>query len=240
MITLADEKIFYTIQGEGKFVGYPTIFVRLSKCNLRCAWKNPDGSITRCDTPHTSFDPEINTTTIEALARDILKFDCSHVCISGGEPYFQKSLPALIDRLVEANRYISLETNGTIYRQSKASYISISPKLKTSSYDPTYGENHEKHRLNYDSLVKFITNHSCQFKFVANNENDIDEIFEIRWNLLKMCHIDISDMIWLMPQGTHVHQLNERLEWVAEACKKHKWKMTDRLHIRIWNQKKGV
>lgn len=240
MIVLADEKIFYTIQGEGKFVGYPTTFVRLSRCNLRCAWKNKDGSITRCDTPHTSFNPEINKTNIAQLIKDIHEIDCKHVCISGGEPYFQRNLPELINGLVDLGHFVSLETNGTLYRESKASYISLSPKLSTSSADPEFGKVHDVQRINYKSLESFVLNHDCQFKFVANSAEDIREILEIKRNIWENIQVDINDMIWLMPQGIYTEQFDEKLEWISEVCKQYKWKMTDRMHIRIWGQKKGV
>ena len=239
-IILANEKLFHTIQGEGKFIGYPTTFVRLSRCNLRCAWTNPDGTITRCDTPHTSFDPELNKHKLDDIVNEIKEIGEHHVCISGGEPYFQKELIQFIEGLKQNGHYITIETNGTLYRETEADFISISPKLSTSSSDPENGKRHERQRLNYESLEKFITNHDYQFKFVLNDRKDITEIVDIRDNLLARTGIDINDKIWIMPQGITPKQFDEKLEDMAEMCKQYNWKLTDRLHIRIWGQKKGV
>jgi 7-carboxy-7-deazaguanine synthase len=240
MIVLANEQFFDTIQGEGKYIGYPTTFVRLSRCNLRCAWQNPDGSITRCDTPHTSFEPEVNEWKIDDLVKEIHDLNVNHVCISGGEPYFQKNVSELIDKLHDLGHFVTMETNGTIYRDSKADFISISPKLQSSSCDKVYGSKHDRQRLKYDALEKFITNHDYQFKFVVNSAHDVREILDIRDNLFTRTGIDINDKIWLMPQGITPKQFDDKLEDMAELCKKYNWKLTDRLHIRIWGQKKGV
>jgi 7-carboxy-7-deazaguanine synthase len=239
-IVLAEEGFFYTIQGEGKYIGYPTTFVRLSMCNLRCAWENPDGSITKCDTPHTSFEPEKVKYDVSTLAAQIHNEKAHHICISGGEPYFQKSVTSLINQLHDMGHFVSLETNGTIYRESRADFISLSPKLGSSSADPTLGKRHDKNRINYDALEQFILNHDYQFKFVLNSDEDYKEIQDIRLNLLDRTGIDINDKIWLMPQGITTEQFDAKLLDMAEICKKNGWHLTDRLHIRIWGQKKGV
>lgn len=240
MLALSSEGIFYTIQGEGKYTGCPTVFIRTSRCNLRCAWENADGSITRCDTPHTSFDPEIFEAKIDEIIKDITSYDCDHVCVTGGEPYFQRSVSRLLDSLVERGHYITVETNGTLYRPSKAQFISLSPKLSCSSADKVYGQKHEAQRLNYDALEQFITNHDYQFKFVVNSDEDIAEILEMKRILFERTGIDINNKIWLMPQGIENSQFDDKMEWLAEICKQYHWSLTDRMHIRIWGQKKGV
>ena len=239
-IILANEGVFHTIQGEGKYVGYPTTFVRLSRCNLRCAWTNPDGSITKCDTPHTSFEPELEKWDMSKLIWDINSIGEKHVCISGGEPYFQKELPELVNKLHNLGHYVTIESNGTIYRESDADFISLSPKLAASSSDPEQGTKHDRNRLNYDSLEKFIMNHDYQFKFVLNSSQDLREIEDIRTNLLDRTGTDINDKIWLMPQGITNEQFDSKMKEMADICKERGWKLTDRMHIRIWGQKKGV
>lgn len=239
-IILANEGVFNTLQGEGKFIGYPSTFVRLSRCNLRCEWKNPDGSTTKCDTPYTSFDPELNINNVESVKDSVMKYNSEHVVISGGEPYFQKIVTNLIDALVNEGKFVTVETNGTIFRPSKANFISISPKLSSSSSSEKFGHAHNTQRLNYDSLSKFIVNHDYQFKFVVNDEADLDEIEEIIHTLIKYVGIDIRKHVWLMPQGTTESQFKEKQEWLWEVCKKHNFKYTDRLHIRVFGQRVGV
>jgi len=232
--------LFYTIQGEGKYIGYPTTFIRLSRCNLRCSWLNRDGTLTKCDTPHTSFDPEIEETSFDEILDYVKSNNADHVVVSGGEPFFQKEVVDLIDKLNSLGKFVTVETNGTIYRETMATFISISPKLKSSSSDPVHGKKHDNNRINYGSLAQFISNHPYQFKFVINEESEIIEIEEIRSELLKRTGIDISDKIWLMPQGISEDQFNEKTQWMVEVCKRKNWKFTDRLHIRIWGNIKGV
>lgn len=236
-LTDSSDAIFHTIQGEGKFVGYPSTFVRLSQCNLRCQWKNPDGSFTRCDTPHTSFDP----VKVDHDVKDILtKIKYDHVVVTGGEPFFQKGVVDLIKGLRDNGHYVTVETNGTIFRENQAQFISISPKLSSSSMCPDNGKRHEKNRININNLSKFVLFHKYQFKFVVNDKDDILEIEDIADQIMKHCGEDIHPHIWLMPQGTSQAQFDEKMGWIAEVCKEKQWKLTDRLHVRIWGAKKGV
>ena len=232
--------LFYTVQGEGKYLGHPCTFVRLSRCNLRCAWTNPDGSITTCDTPHTSFNPQIDKKSISEILDYVLLQPANEVVVSGGEPFFQKAVVDLINDLDLAGRFITVETNGTIYRETNADFISISPKLRSSSSCPVNGIKHENNRINYNALSQFISNHDYQFKFVINEESEIIEIEEIRSELKKRTGIDISDKIYLMPQGVSDTQFREKDQWLFDICKRKNWKYTPRLHIWVYGNKKGV
>lgn len=240
--TEGNSGIFDTVQGEGKLTGYPSVFIRLSQCNLRCQWRNPDGSFTTCDTPHTSFEPETsNKMSVDEIVEKILAIDCDHVVVTGGEPYFQKEVTEIIDRLHESGKHVTVETNGTIYRKSKADLVSISLKLESSSTHPELGQRHNKNRLNYQSLLQFIqSSPDFQFKFVINDIQDVHEILTIRNELEGRSGIKINDRIWVMPQGISVSQLDDKMLWLVDLCKTYKWKLTDRMHLRIWGHAKGV
>lgn len=238
---LSEEEMFYTIQGEGKYAGHLSLFIRTSGCNLRCAWKNPDNTITRCDTPHTSFEPKGKPFETSEIASKINLYKPSvHLVLTGGEPMLQKNLGEIIDHAVARGHLVTIETNGTVYFDNSAQFFSISPKLRDSSADPEHGENHEAKRKNFDSLAKIIRNHDYQFKFVYNSESDIVEIEDMRLTLLSMTGIDISDKIWLMPQGIKQSQFDEKAQAIWEVCKRMGWKYTDRLHIRVYGQRIGV
>ncbi len=232
---LTYSEIFYSIQGEGTLMGTPSVFFRTSGCNLRCTW---------CDTPFTSFDPENKKISIEDVVDKILSFDCSHIVITGGEPFAQPlKLQVLCTLLKSHQRHITIETNGTIYEPVQADLISLSPKLSNSTPTPEqvkgrWIEKHETDRLNGVSLKAFMGGHGesdYQFKFVVSTDQDVDEIEEIQERL------DIPDhKIYLMPEGIISKSIEEKQEWVAEVCLAKKWRYSDRLHVRIWQDRRGV
>src|SRR5215471_11975983 len=75
--SLKVSEIFYSIQGEGMLAGAPSVFIRLSGCNLRCSW---------CDTPYTSWRPEGEDRTLEDVFAAVRKRRAAHVVVTGGEP----------------------------------------------------------------------------------------------------------------------------------------------------------
>lgn len=112
-------EIFYSLQGEGRFVGTPAVFVRFSGCNLKCDF---------CDTAHESGDDM----TVNDIVDSVCKFPAHHVVLTGGEPTMQITV-ALLDALLHAGKIIHIETNGT--RQiapeilSRIDWITVSPKF---------------------------------------------------------------------------------------------------------------
>jgi len=223
--------VFYTIQGEGKFTGVPSVFIRTSGCNLRCQWKNYDGSFTKCDTPHSSWDPENNPTSIQKILNRVKKFNCKHVVLTGGEPYMQKSSADLIDVLVENGYYVTVETNGTICRPTKAQFISFSPKLESSNTASWKAKRlvHRSMQMFFDLMKDY------QMKFVMNDPEDLGEILDFQKKY------DIPDnKIWIMPQGITDEQIKERADWIVEICKQLGWNFSMRQHIWLYGSKKGV
>src|SRR3989442_14269088 len=70
-------ELFHSLQGEGKLLGVPSVFVRTSGCNLRCVW---------CDTPYASWHPEGDDISVAEIGRRVRAFDTKHVVVTGGEP----------------------------------------------------------------------------------------------------------------------------------------------------------
>ncbi|HIB89418.1 TPA: 7-carboxy-7-deazaguanine synthase QueE, partial [Candidatus Poribacteria bacterium] len=121
-------ELFYTIQGEGMLIGVPSVFFRMSYCNLRCIW---------CDTPYTSWEPEDKHISVNKVVKEITKYNCRHVVITGGEPFIQtKELVDLCHELNEGGYHITIETNATVYADVSAHLISMSPKLRNSNPKP--------------------------------------------------------------------------------------------------------
>ena len=73
-------EIFYSVQGEGKLAGVPSVFVRTSGCNLRCVW---------CDTPYASWNPIGDEMPVAEIVSRVLRFGARHVVITGGELMIQ-------------------------------------------------------------------------------------------------------------------------------------------------------
>src|SRR2546426_10236001 len=94
-------ELFYSIQGEGKLAGVPSVFVRASGCNLRCVW---------CDTPYASWNPEGEDVAVDQIVRRVGEFGSRHVVVTGGEPMIMLDISALCDALKGAGHHITIET----------------------------------------------------------------------------------------------------------------------------------
>lgn len=96
-------EIFFSIQGEADSVGWPTVFVRLTGCPLRCGY---------CDTAYAFHGGEwMGFSDIE---REVARYSPHHVTVTGGEPLAQKNCAALLERLCDAGYSVSIETSGAL------------------------------------------------------------------------------------------------------------------------------
>ena len=96
-------EVFCSIQGEADAVGWPTVFVRLTGCPLRCTW---------CDTTYSFHGGRWRG--IDELLAEVAAFGVRHVCVTGGEPLSQKRCLLLLRRLCDAGYDVSLETSGAL------------------------------------------------------------------------------------------------------------------------------
>ena len=102
-MTVKVNEIFYSIQGESTYSGMPCVFIRLSGCNLRCSW---------CDTAY-AYDDGFDI-IIDDILKQVKKFNCRLVEVTGGEPLLQAGTPVLIERLLNKGYEVLLETNGSL------------------------------------------------------------------------------------------------------------------------------
>jgi len=95
-------EIFYSIQGESTFAGFPCIFIRLTGCNLRCTY---------CDTKYAY--EEGDDIPLDRILATVKGFDCNLIEVTGGEPLIQDETPDLIAALIKKGYTVLLETNGS-------------------------------------------------------------------------------------------------------------------------------
>jgi len=214
------------LQGEGQLAGVPHLLLRTTGCNLKCPW---------CDTPYSSLKPERPTMSLEDALR-ILRQNpqIKNVMLTGGNPSIVKELPQICEVLSEW--HITLEDNGTIYRENlKVDLVSLSPKLSNSIPEGRHRETHIKFIANWNAYEKWITNYNYQLKFVIQNELDILEALRI----INYISADKSK-VYFMPEGRTREELAQRRVWLAENCISLGVNYTDRLHIIIYGDKRGV
>src|SRR5687767_8844277 len=225
-------ELFYSIQGEGKLVGVPSVFVRASGCNLRCTW---------CDTPYASWEPEGDDLTVDEIVRRVAQHGAKHVVVTGGEPMIMPDVVALCDALKERGHHITMETAATVYKPVKLDLASLSPKLSNSTpWDREGGrfaQAHERQRINVPVIQQFIdASPDFQLKFVVSDEQDLAEIQLL---LDQLEHWQPSDVL-LMPEGVDATTLDSRAEWVSEICKRTGFRYCPRLHVYLYGHRRGT
>lgn len=219
-------EIFYSLQGEGGLVGMPSIFVRTSGCNLRCRW---------CDTPYTSWSPEGEEMSIEAIMAKVRAVPASFAVVTGGEPMIAPGISELTARLKRAGMHVTIETAGTVWNEVSCDLLSISPKLSNSTPEGTFAAQHERLRIQPEVMSRLIAAHDYQMKFVIAEPGDLVEIKA----LVKSLGVPRKNVI-LMPEGVDLAVLRERTGWVAEMCKVEGYRFTPRLHVELYGNKRGV
>jgi 7-carboxy-7-deazaguanine synthase len=154
-MALIVNEIFYSIQGESSFSGYPCVFVRLTGCNLRCSY---------CDTQYAYYEGEI--IEIDKIIQRIENYQCSLVEITGGEPLIQKDTPALINTLLDQGFTVLLETNGSQdISQVNNRCINIVDIKCPSSGESDQNDLSNLTRLTENDELKFVIGSREDYKF---------------------------------------------------------------------------
>lgn len=147
-------EIFLSVQGEARAVGWPTVFVRLTGCPLRCQY---------CDTAYAFHGGE--WWEIETILAEVARHGVRHVCVTGGEPLSQKRCLVLLEKLCDAGYEVSLETSGAIDIAGVDPRVSRVVDLKTPA-------SLEMHRNRLENIA-LLTAHD-QVKFVICDRADYD------------------------------------------------------------------
>ena len=233
-------EIFFSLQGEGKNQGTPSVFVRTSRCNLYCTW---------CDTPYTwnwngspfaheqKFDKRSHTIELEPaeVAAWAGRWSCRRVVLTGGEPLLQAdACQELVEQLraVDASYSVEVETNGTLIPSPELdallSQYTVSPKLSNSGVEVSL-------RSKPQALQYFANNPKSVFKFVVGGPADAGEVAALAER-----YAITPDRIYLMPRGTTRVELEALRPDVAAACLERGYRFSDRLHIHLFGNRPGV
>ena len=222
-------EVFASIQGEGKFAGIPSAFVRTSGCNLRCWF---------CDTPETSWRPAGEHREWEAVFEEVAGLECPHVVVTGGEPMLQPGVVPLTRALREQGYMVTIETAGTVDAAVAADLMSISPKLGNSTPvdDPLWASRHESIRDAPAVIQRWIEDFDYQLKFVVDHPDDVTEVerYVERYAAVE------PGRVWLMPQAVTAEQIAKRAGWIREAAESRGWRVSPRLQIELWGNRPGT
>lgn len=223
-----------TLQGEGPSTGMPANFLRLSSCNLHCAW---------CDTPYTwdwtrfSQSEESCLATVQSLISGLRGRPAPLLVITGGEPMMQApAVSRLIAEIRESplrETRIEVETNGTLPMEGffMPDQYNVSVKLRGNEADS------ERVRIRRGPLLQYRNSGRAVWKFVITDRHfheDLDEVEHLADNL------DLpDDRIWLMPEGTTPGRILTGAQRLAPECIKRGWHLSYRLHIVLWGNQRG-
>ncbi len=151
-------EIFFSIQGESTHAGRPCIFIRLTGCNLRCAY---------CDTRYAYT--EGTETTIPEIMEQISGFSCRLVEVTGGEPLLQADTPLLVHELVKRGHEVMMETNGSLdIRQVESPCVRVVDMKCPGSNESEKNDLNNLSRLSGEDQVKFVIQDPVDYLFAKD------------------------------------------------------------------------
>ena len=254
-------EIFYSIQGEVARTGVPSVFIRTGLCNLKCSGfkveypdpKDPLNVKYGCDSFYSvdsgfskewafyeNYEEVVDRVDkcLPTLSRhNLMKPD---IIFTGGEPLIHwknEQYQRLISHYITRGHKVTIETNASLPITFSKKYqndimFSMSVKLSNS------GEEEQK-RINIENITNILENTKNSYlKFVVNSEEWDKTYGEIK-KILKSVPVYIEN-VYLMPMGDVIHRLEANAKFVFEKCMELGFHYSDRLHIRIFDNKPGV
>lgn len=211
--TLRITEVFYSLQGETRTAGLPTVFVRLTGCPLRCQY---------CDSAYAFTGGTVRS--LDDILEQVAGFRPRYVCVTGGEPLAQPNAIALLERLCDAGYEVSLETSGSIDISAVDTRVSRVVDLKTPG-------SKEVHRNRYENIELLTAND--QVKFVICSREDYD------WAVSKLIQYGLADRAGEVLFSPSHHDLNARdlADWVVADNLPVRLQL--QLHKYLWNDEPG-
>ncbi|MEQ4575644.1 MULTISPECIES: 7-carboxy-7-deazaguanine synthase QueE [Gammaproteobacteria] len=205
-------EIFLSLQGEAEAAGWPTVFVRLTGCPLRCQY---------CDTEYAFHGGQWRD--IDDIVAEVAGHGVRHVCVTGGEPLAQKRCLSLLQKLCDAGLDVSLETSGALDVSAVDARVSRVVDIKT----PGSGE---VHRNRWDNLPLLTARD--QVKFVLCGRADYEWAREVvrERGLAARC------TVWFSPSKSELDP-RELADWIVADRLPVRFQL--QLHKLLWNDEPG-
>ncbi len=239
-----------TIQGEGKLVGTPSIFIRFANCNFKCQgfnveYETPSGiKKVSCDSYYAvdkSFKNEWLNINYKQIINEVSKLMPDYkidIVITGGEPLLywkHKEFQDLLKYYILNGHKVTIETNASIDIELDKDYhknilFSMSVKLSNSLEIL-------KKRVNINTITNILKNNSESYLKFVINEDFIEKAEEEIEDIIKKIPICC---VYIMPLGNTNKEINTNCESIINLAIKNGYKYCDRLHIRVWDSKRGV
>ena len=213
MERLRVSEIFFSLQGESRTVGWPTVFVRLTGCPLRCTW---------CDSAYAFTGGERKS--LEIILDEVRSYGARFVCVTGGEPLAQAPCLSLLDRLIEEGYEVSLETSGAL------DVSTVNPNVIKVMDLKAPGSNEESRNL-YSNIAHLTQ--KDQVKFVIRDQADY------AWAKKKCQAFKLEDRceVLFSPVAGAI-QAEELAEWILKDRLKVRFQL--QLHKILWGDRTGV
>ncbi len=233
-----------TIQGEGLLAGTPSLFLRLSGCNMACQWIAPSGERLACDTPHALQTQKSCLVASGVLVEKIAvhRGNINHLVVTGGEPLLQAG--ALVEFFEQLRRltppmHVTVESNGSCFAPALLPYVdlwSFSPKL-FPCFLPRYLLSEGEYPAVINQwLAALPSSLGVQLKFVIGQRTDEGALLRF---LDPLC-LRATDTVMLMPLGATPEALAQTTPLTLELCLRHGFRFAPRLQILLWGNRVGV
>ena len=211
--TLRITEVFYSLQGETRTAGLPTVFVRLTGCPLRCQY---------CDSAYAFSGGTVRS--LPSILEQVAGYWPRYVCVTGGEPLAQPNAIPLLKQLCDAGYEVSLETSGALDISAVDPRVSRVLDLKTPG-------SKESHRNLYDNIGLLTRND--QVKFVLCSREDYD------WSVSKMIEYGLADRAGevLLSPSHHELRATDLADWIVADNLPVRLQM--QLHKYLWNDEPG-
>lgn len=211
--TLRITEIFYSLQGETRTAGLPTVFVRLTGCPLRCQY---------CDTAYAFNGGQLQS--LNDILEQVAAYRPRHVCVTGGEPLAQPNCIPLLARLCDAGYEVSLETSGALDIAAVDTRVSRVLDLKTPG-------SAEVARNRYENIAQLTPND--QVKFVICSREDYD------WAVSKLIEYRLEQRAGEVLFSPSHHQVDARqlADWIVADNLPVRLQL--QLHKILWNDEPG-